>query len=264
MEHKGEQELAELLKDAKCVISETSTFSRKRWDAVWTAIYFYVPLSELKKVNSKFTDKLVEFCDQLMPKEAGLDVMHVEFLPLIESGETVEAAIADVEHAATGLSKEIIARVLPPDIKQKGKDMASVYSYLYCVENSLRLFVEDTAKSKFGEHYLKKLVLNREMMKKISTRKAQAAKTKWLPARGESDIFYLDFDDLGDIVRNNWSLFKKFFPGQNWITTKIDELTECRNLVAHNSYLEEHQRNVVKVNYTSILMQLASAQREKT
>ena len=49
---------------------------------------------------------------------------------------------------------------------------------------------------------------------------------------------------------------------QNWIVTKIEELSACRNLVAHNSYLEEHQRSLVKVYYTNILIQLNSTLRE--
>lgn len=250
LEVKGEKQIADLLRGSRCVINETSTFSRKRWDAFWTTVYFYVSLSELEKVTPEITGGLLEACAQIMPIDAGLDVMHVEFLPLIESAETVKTATEEIERAAGGLSREVMAKILPADLIQKGRDMATVYLYLYCIENSLRLFVEQVAKSK--------MTLSSEMKKKISDRKAEAGKKKWLPARGDSDIFYLDFDDLGSIIRSNWKLFKDFFPDQNWIVAKIDELVDCRNLVAHNSYLEDHQRDVVKVYYASILKQLAS------
>jgi hypothetical protein len=35
-------------------------------------------------------------------------------------------------------------------------------------------------------------------------------------------------------------------------------MADCRNLVAHNSFIEEHGRNVIKTNYVSILRQLNS------
>jgi hypothetical protein len=163
----------------------------------------------------------------------------------------------DLEVTAQTLSKEI-SELLPSEVKEKGKDMAGVYLYLYCVENSLRLFVDKVAKEKFGDDYFNKLVLNTSIQRKVLERKQRDAKNKWLPLRGDSDIFYLDFKDLGAIVQNNWDLFSSYFPSQNWILTKIDELGECRNLVAHNSYIESPERDVVRVYYNSILRQLDS------
>lgn len=256
LRHKSEKQIADLLQGSKCVIQDSTTFSGKRWDAFYTTIYFYVPLSKLETVTQQTIDKLIPICDRIMPREAGLDVMNVEFSPLLESAETMDRSLAEVEDSAASLSQEIIAKILPGDIKQKGQDMAGVYLYLYCIENSLRLFIEMVGKKAFGEQYFDKLTISRSARERIGERKADAARKKWLPARGDSDIFYLDFDDLGNIIRNNWDLLSPFFPDLNWIGAKIDELSDCRNLVAHNSFLESHQRNLIKVYYTSILLQL--------
>ena len=147
---------------------------------------------------------------------------------------------------------EIKSQILPDDIIQKGKDMAEVYFYLYCVENSLRLFIEKVAKDRLGENYFGQLKISKEI------RKQQESKHKWLRLRGDSEIFYLDFKDFGTLIQNNWDLFSPFFPDQSWILTKINELAECRNLVAHNSFIGRHEREVIKVNYHSILKQLGS------
>jgi hypothetical protein len=256
LRYKGETQIADLLEGSKCVIQDSTTFSGKRWDAFYTKIYFYVPLSNLEKVNQVIVDKLIAFCDSIMPGDAGLDIMDVEFSPLLESAETMDRSLAQVEDVAASVSQEIMAKIFPGDIRQKGQDMAGVYLYLYCIENSLRLFIETVSKSAFSEQYFDKLTISRSTREKIAERKADAAKKKWLPARGDSDIFYLDFDDLGSITRSNWGLFSPFFPDLNWIAAKIDELSDCRNLVAHNSFLESHQRNLIKVYYTSILLQL--------
>jgi hypothetical protein len=100
------------------------------------------------------------------------------------------------------------------------------------------------------------LKLNKDIQKKVSQRKEEERKNRWLRLRGDSDIFYLDFDDLGSIIQNNWELFSLYFPDMAWIMSKISEFSKCRNLVAHNSYLEKHEKDVVRVNYTSILKQL--------
>ena len=141
--------------------------------------------------------------------------------------------------------------------------MAEVYLYLYCVENSLRLFIEKIAMKKLGKDYFGKLEINKSIREGVVRRKEEEVKNSWLRIRGDSEIFYLDFDDLGSIIQNNWDLFSEYFPEQSWIVTKIKELTSCRNLVAHNSYVQSHEKDVIRVNYVSILRQLDSVMRNQ-
>jgi len=136
--------------------------------------------------------------------------------------------------------------------------MAQVYLCLYCVENSLRSFIELVARDKLGDDYFDQLTLNKDIKEKIASRKTQESTNRWLRLRGDSEIFYLNFEDLGTIIRNNWNIFSKYFPNQNWITTKIEDLAKCRNLVAHNSFVGDHERDLIRVYYTSILRQLDS------
>jgi hypothetical protein len=252
-----EKEIADLLEGTRCRIESTKTFSYQRWDGYWTKIHFYIPASKLRLVNDYIKRKLIDICDGIMPVEVGFDVMDVEFSPMISKRKTRQRLIEDLDDITLTLSQEIISQILPSDVKQKGKDMAEVYLYLYCVENSLRLFVEKVATEKFGDNYFNELKLSNSIKKKISNRKQQESKNKWLRLRGYSEIFYLDFKDLGTIIQNNWDLFSSYFPNQSWILTKIDELAECRNLVAHNSYIQSHEKDVIRVNYNSILKQFA-------
>jgi len=92
--------------------------------------------------------------------------------------------------------------------------------------------------------------------KAIESRKKQEVKKQWMRIRGDSDLFYLDFKDLSPIILNNWDLFENYFPDQAWISTKIEELGDCRNLVAHNSYIGDHEKDLIRVYYKSILKQI--------
>jgi hypothetical protein len=266
LEQKGERQIADLLRDSKCVIHDSGSFSGDRWNAHYTTVNFYVPLDKLEYATQETAEKLVPFCKKIMPEPAGLDVKHIEFSPLLESVQAIDMAVTEIENIVTDLSQENMARILPEDIKENGKEMAGVYLYLYCIENSLRLFVETVGKDAFGEDYFSSIKIGGDVRRKVDQRRVDATKKKWLPARGTSDIFYLDFSDLGSVIGNNWALFSRFFPDLNWIVTKINELSDCRNLVAHNSFLESDQRALIKVYYGVILKQLSESlesQREK-
>lgn len=66
----------------------------------------------------------------------------------------------------------------------------------------------------------------------------------------------MDFKELGDIIINNWGVFSIYFPDQAWIRTKIEEMGNCRNLIAHNSYVDDHDRDVIRLNFKGIMRQL--------
>jgi len=259
---KKENKIANLLEGSRCNIETSTAFSYQRWDAYWSRVHFYVPVHKLWLVDESVKRKLVEICGGIMPSEAGFDVMEVEFSPIISRTKTKQTLIESLDGITPTLSQEVIDQILPSDVKNKGKDMVEVYLYLYYVENSLRLFIEKVASDKFGKKYFDKLNLSSNIDRKIADRKQRESKNRWLRLRGYSDMFYLDFGDLGSIIQNNWNVFSPYFPNQNWILTKIDELAKCRNLVAHNSYIESHERDVIRVDYNSILKQLDSTLRK--
>jgi hypothetical protein len=163
--------------------------------------------------------------------------------------------IIDFEKAVEEIEKKEL-NILPDEVKKKGREMTVVYYVLYCIENSLRIFIDKRFTEKIGIEYKDKITIPNTIIKSIQSRKDQEAKNAWLSIRGELDFFYMDFKELGDLILNNWDVFKDSFPDQAWIKTKIDELGNCRNLIAHNSYIGEHERNVININYRSIVKQL--------
>ena len=149
-----------------------------------------------------------------------------------------------------------IIEIFPEDIKRKAQEMGEAYIYLYCIENSLRLFIEKILKQDYGENYFNKIVIPTSVKNTIESRKKQQEKNKWLPLRGDSDFFYLDFKELGTIISNNWQNFKIYFPDQAWINTKINELGDCRNLIAHNSYINQNEKDLIRLYFNNILKQI--------
>jgi hypothetical protein len=255
LEKTGEEKIVKLLKGGKCSFRSDGQYSRDRWNAYWMQVVFYVQIDNLDMVNLNINKTLISICDRLFPPEAGYDVMSVDFLPSLEVYNVEKTMAEDLEDTINQLS-DSIGGLLPFDVKEKGNEMAEAYIYLYSVENSIRLFIERICSETYGGTYFSSINLNKSIKDSIDVRKKQEEKNKWIRVRGDSELFYLDFKELGMILSNNWSIFSKYFPDQNWILTKINEMAECRNLVAHNSYVGKHEKDVIRVNFNSILRQI--------
>ena len=140
--------------------------------------------------------------------------------------------------------------------------MAEVYTYLYSVENSLRLFIEKVCKNIYGETYFNSIVVPKALQRTIKNRQENAENNKWLSIRG-NELFYLDFKDLGSLIDSNWEIFKKYFPNRDFIIPKLNEMADCRNLIAHNSYVGDTERNLIKTYYNVILKQITNSYKEE-
>jgi len=253
LKRKREIEIAQLLRGASLSI-ETGGYSyydggRGRSDAMATSIYLYVNpviIDGLDTIENK--ELLRSISDTLIPAEVGFDVKRVIIeIDLTKDFEMEDDLITDLEKQSDRVSGKILSTILPNDIKEKGYYMAEIYTYLYAVENSLRLFIEQVCKEEHGENYFDEIKVPKALRNTITNRIEKANANKWLSIRGDSKLFYLDFKDLGSLIDNNWEVFKKYFPNRDFIIPKIDEMAECRNLIAHNSLVEETERSVVNL-----------------
>lgn len=258
---KGNPELASLLSESKCSITTSSDYSKKRWNAYYTTVDFAVPLNNyekaLAKISGEYKEIVKETCNEVMPPKVGYDVMDVTVSISLEDRLQKADTLEDLKDIISKLPSKVKDIVIPEDILEKAKEMSEVYLYTYCAENSIRLFIEKVAEKNYGTDHLSKLKLNSKMQDKIKTRKDSQAKTKWVSARGSSDIFYLDIDDLACVIANNWGIFKDYFSSYGWIETNIKEIADCRNPVAHHSYLQEHEREIIRLNFIKILKQIS-------
>lgn len=263
LKSKSEIYLYELLKNSKCVIDPSTSYSRNRWNAYFTTVYFHVPTDNFEIINldEDTKSRLVNYCDIVMPKDIGFDVMYVEISPSLDNDfSRNESSLEDDLEELTQSTGKAENFHIPDDILSKGKDMMKVYLYLYVIENYIRIFIEQVCIGLYGHDYFSKLILPKAIKDTITGRKRTEEKNSWVRVRGDSDLFYLDFNELNSLIQNNWEIFKEFFPDQQWISVKLNELYSIRNLVAHNSYVGEHERNILQVNFRSIVKQLNAKQ----
>ena len=244
-----------ILKNGYCEISATSSYSQKRWDAMYTIVNFYIPQDKFGESASILDDiktTLRKICAVVMPPNAGYDVMEVNISPDLNIGQS------DILREITTATDHTNLSILSDDIKQKGKDMSELYVTLYCIENLLRNFIDSILSNALGDMYFSKITVPSDVAKGIAVRKKEESQNKWLPFRGDKDIYYLDFIDLSKLILNNWEHFKSYFPSQGWISTKIDELYKVRCLIAHNSFAGDDEKTLVALYFKQIVKQLGA------
>ena len=231
-----------------------------RSDALAAYVTFFVNPEYLEILDTKENKDLLDtICSGLIPPDVGFDIKSVSFhMDLTQDFELEDDLISDLENNVNSKAYKIMGELLPEDIRTKGYQMAEAYTYLYSVENSLRLFIEKVAKEKYGEAYFSQLNIPRNLQRTIAERQKNDDSNKWLSVRG-TELFYLDFKDLGAVINNNWDIFKDYFPSQDFILPKLNDMAECRNKIAHNSYVDDIERNLMKTYYNVILRQISDS-----
>ncbi len=119
------------------------------------------------------------------------------------------------------------------DIIEQFHIIGTIYKWIFITENILRKFIiQILLKSGFQDITS---LDDSKFNDKINKRKKQEESRKYLPIRGDHDIFYLDLIDLVRFFQKHWKYFKDYFDSQPWICQRIGDLYAIRVRVAHNS-----------------------------
>jgi len=229
-----DNELAEILNGARGSLHPTENFTKENWNECHCGLQIiadYGHYLEYLKKEDVYKNRLEEFSNKLIPFDSGY-LISVRVTPSSETTPIVSVKVSDIIKTA---ENPIFNRIIH-DLQKKGKDMGELYLSIYYIENSLRHFIDEIFKENYGENYSLITYISKSTRKEIDERRKKEERNKWLDERGASDLSYLDFSDIITIINKNWSLFELYFPDQNWLKVKLDELGQIRNLVAHNSY----------------------------
>ncbi|MDN3594201.1 phospholipase D-like domain-containing protein [Zunongwangia endophytica] len=96
VEHKQQNDIAELLKKCTMSFQETSNFTHKIWNTYWCSIIFSLPISELPNINQRTHTILKEYCDQLLPTNCGFLIKEINFVPQIVQHPVEQPADVEV------------------------------------------------------------------------------------------------------------------------------------------------------------------------
>lgn len=242
-------QLIKLLQGASIDIFKTGNWGKLYGHAEAKATLFINP-DDLQLINPALKENLKDaICKILQSLQCGLEIIELDFVPnFINNTKSVEEELLDVisttRHIPNGIT-------LPNELIVKGKEMSEAYLYLYFVENTLRVFIEQV-QSKFN------IIFPQEVLKTIAKNKSNELQNKFLPLRSASDLYYCDFVQLQQIISNNWEVFKNYFPQRDlhWLRVKIEDMYRVRNLIAHCGYISQEELQMIRSNFTMIIRQL--------
>lgn len=249
-----DKELAEILKNAAYSFEPSSTFTRKRWNEYHCRLVITIDSEKFRQYvqnDSNYDLRLECVANKLFPDSPGY-LLSVKVHP----SEFYDTALpTKISTVITQHENPIFSRIFK-DLQMKGKEMGEIYIAIYYIENSLRHFIDEVFKKKYGKDYSLNDYLSKSTVESITGRKEKEELNNWLDKRGNSALSYLDFADIIGIINRNWNIFAPYFPEQNWLKVKLDEIVLIRNLVAHNSYVSSDGRQIVLMNYKQIMEQI--------
>lgn len=220
------------------------------------AIVLRVPISDFKDYEDEITDienTITNTANDVLLRDCGFKVKYTYANPLVgknnKDARTIIKQSLDTMKFIT-LGEELI---------EKGKKMANAYIIVYCLENFLRDFIDRKLTDFYGSDYESKNVFSKKTRNRANDRKKEESANRWLAIRGDKILYYLDFAELPDVItlEDNWNnIFKNYFPSQDWIKSKLDELYQIRNRIAHNSYLDDNSFKTLELYYHQIISQI--------
>lgn len=163
---------------------------------------------------------------------------------------------------------EIISQIPSPQVLPDGIDIrkydeifnqitlpSAMFQYIFVCENIMRKFIVQA----LGDNGYSSIdsIGNQKLSKAIQDKKNKEARQKYLPLRGDHDIYYLDLIELIGVIRHVWKdCFEEKFKDQQWIFARIDSLYSIRNRVAHSSSLTSDEFKSVETYCREIIKQI--------
>jgi hypothetical protein len=184
-------------------------------------------------------------------QEAGIAVAYV-------SSNYLRNIVEQVRNRALELVTSILKKQDYPEISGKGQGQPSIIIHdqqteearllLYTLENTLRQFVSSRIRKKSGN-------IDGAFQKDWESSKRK----EFLPPRKplECDLInYSTFDQIKKIItqNENWSkIFKEYFGRPDGVISRINELDDIRDTIAHNRIISSFDYESLKTLHRQIL-----------
>lgn len=142
-------------------------------------------------------------------------------------------------------------------------EMSEVYPYIYLLENSIRTFIRIVMEKVNTDWWNTKV--NNTIRKRAESRMASETKNRYHGRRGVHPIQYVNFDHLRTIIARNREHFEERLPDNSieWLTQRLREVKDSRDILAHNNPLIEDDVRRVKLYYNDWIKQIRNQNIDK-
>lgn len=152
-----------------------------------------------------------------------------------------------------------ISRVVETDFSPRvwhdAASMSSVYTAVYCIENTVRNFIVERMSERYGITWWEEKV-PQKIKTAVNALKKQEEKNKYHSNRSSSEIGYTMLGNLGQIIIANWDDFSDIIPNQAWLTSRMDDLEMSRNIIMHTGVLPADEIDRIESIVRDLLRQI--------
>jgi hypothetical protein len=160
-------------------------------------------------------------------------------LLLQDSLDELEKEGIAVTHPEDRVSvSRVVETDFSPRIWSDAQKMSSVYTALYCLENSIRNFIVERMSERHGIDWWSSTVPQR-IRAEVSKLKDKESKNKYHSNRADTEIGYTMLGNLAQIIISNWEDFSDIIPNQSWLLSRMDDLEMSRNIIMHTGALPQ-------------------------
>ena len=117
--------------------------------------------------------------------------------------------------------------------------MAEYYKLFYMLENDIRKMIDDTLMEAYGPDWWNAHTPN--SAKEECNANQQREKEAGFTSRSDSELDFISFGQLGDIIRHNWALFGGILSNQKSLGRVMFSLNNLRGPIAHCGLLAEDE-----------------------
>jgi hypothetical protein len=146
--------------------------------------------------------------------------------------------------AAQALAEQLLEdnlHTLQPTFEDAVDRMAQAYELLFRLENKLRNLIEKKLKEKFGDSDWWSKGATHNAREKYEDRR-QDPRRRWHLLEDTSPLYFVDFEDLHDIIVNkNRDLFEQYIGPIDRFSVNMKSLEIPRNMIAHNNVLPSEE-----------------------
>ncbi|MDD9802891.1 MAG: Swt1 family HEPN domain-containing protein [Deltaproteobacteria bacterium] len=130
--------------------------------------------------------------------------------------------------------------------RQEAREMSRHYELIYCLERQIRVWIEETLIAEKGDRWWETSVP--EAVQDGAKNNMKKEKEAGVSIRSEKEIDYINFGELGEIVKRNWESFAPIFSDPRAFQKIVNILNQLRSPIAHSCLLSEDE--IVRLRLT--------------
>ena len=195
---------------------------------------------------------------EMFAKKRGFTV--VRYLSEKDRETMKNIRITEIKIPAKKKKKQMRTIIIPNEFKlddpllsikklNEAKEMASIYPFLYVLENSIRELIDKVMISKYGKDWFTAKA-PKGLQDKVKNRMKDEKKNAWHQRRGTRPIDYLDLNQLCPLTRKiEKEVIPDIIPSLEWFQQFIEEIYKSRCVMCHMNPLDKDNIQAVKLRF---------------